>query len=264
MPEGHTIHRLARDIGRDLRGEELTVSSPQGRFESSAIQLDGLVLSKTEAYGKHLSLWFDDIGSVLHIHLGLIGKFTRRDSPPPEPVGAVRLRMEGPEHTWDLAGPTICELGPPTIWDQAVGKLGPDPLRRKPNPEHFLQRLAKSKLPIGRVLLDQTVVAGIGNVYRAEILFLLGIDPRREARLLSADERTALWEEICRELKLGVHLNRILTTDPDEIGKPRSRMTDDDRLYVYKRSVCRRCEHDIDQFDLGNRSIWACPVCQPR
>src|SRR4051794_9644062 len=95
MPEGHTIHRLARDQTRDLVGHAVRVSSPQGRFAESAAVLDRRTVTAVEAYGKHLFHRWDD-GQVLHVHLGLIGKFLPRPAPAPPPVGAVRLRLEGP------------------------------------------------------------------------------------------------------------------------------------------------------------------------
>ncbi|MEM6331080.1 MAG: DNA-formamidopyrimidine glycosylase family protein, partial [Planctomycetota bacterium] len=76
MPEGHTIHRLARDHNRDLAGQKLRVSSPQGRFEEGAAQLDGRKLIDVDAHGKHLGYRFTG-GHVVHIHLGLYGKFRR-------------------------------------------------------------------------------------------------------------------------------------------------------------------------------------------
>lgn len=91
MPEGHTIHRMARDHGKWFAGQRLTVASPQGRFESEAQSLNGKVLKTVEAHGKHLYYVFTG-GSVLHIHLGLYGKFRLFKNPPPEPRGAVRVQ----------------------------------------------------------------------------------------------------------------------------------------------------------------------------
>src|SRR3546814_10163475 len=124
------------------------------------------------------------IGEVLHIHLGLIGKLRRQASPPEDPVGQVRLRLEGEAATWDLSGPMVCAVVTPDAMEAVASSLGPDPLRRDADPERFVARVLRSKKPIGNLLLEQDVIAGIGNVYRAEVLWSLGIHPGREGRSL--------------------------------------------------------------------------------
>lgn len=262
VPEGHTIHRLARDLRRTLGSGPVAASSPQGRFADGAAAIDGRPLRRAEAWGKYLFCDFG-VGEVLHVHLGLIGKFRRRPSPPPEPTGAVRLRLEGEDATWDLSGPTRCELLTPDERAAIVARLGPDPLRSDARPDLARERLARTARPIGATLLDQSIVAGIGNVYRAELLFLCGIHPDRESRSLDEEEFDQLWRRTVDLLRIGVRLGRIVTTDPDEVGRPRSRMRSEDRLYVYHREVCRRCGTPIATLVLGGRPIWFCPTCQP-
>jgi endonuclease-8 len=262
VPEGHTIHRLARDLRSTLRGAPVRVSSPQGRFEAGAAALDGRQLERADAWGKYLFCDFGT-GEVLHVHLGLIGKFRQRPSPPPDPTGAVRLRLEGEHATWDLSGPTRCELISPDEQARIVGRLGADPLRRDADVAAARERIARSSTPIGTLVLDQSVIAGIGNVYRAELLFLCGIHPAREARSLTDDELGELWTRAVELLRVGVRLGRIVTTEPDEIGRSRGRMRDDERLYVYHREICRRCGTEIATLVLGGRPIWFCPTCQP-
>lgn len=262
MPEGHTIHRLARDLRSTLKGEPVWASSPQGRFAEGAALIDGHRLTDAEAYGKYLFCDFG-IGEVLHVHLGLIGKFTRRPAPAPEPVGMVRLRLEGPTATWDLSGPNRCELITPDERDRIVGRLGADPLRRDADVAAARKQFAASGRPVGAFVLEQSVIAGLGNVYRAELLFLCGIHPARPARSLSDSEFSELWDRAVELLRIGVRTGRIVTTDPDEIGVPRSRMTADERLYVYHREICRRCGSHIATAKIGGRPIWFCPTCQP-
>lgn len=262
MPEGHTIHGLARDLRRTLAGDPVEATSPQGRFTEGAARLEGEVLVGTEAWGKYLFCDFGT-GELLHVHLGLIGKFRRRPVPPADPQGAVRLRLVGRDAAWDLSGPTRCELVDPSERDRIVASLGPDPLRRGADVERFRDRLRRTSRPIGAVLLDQSAIAGIGNVYRAELLFLCGIHPDREARTLSDDEVDELWRRSVELLRIGLRLGRIVTTDPEEVGRPRSRMAAEDRLYVYHRDVCRRCGTAIATVVLGGRPVWFCPTCQP-
>ncbi|MBM3663063.1 MAG: Fpg/Nei family DNA glycosylase [Actinobacteria bacterium] len=262
MPEGHTIHRLARRLNETLGGETVRASSPQGRFEGGAAAIDGNGLISAEAWGKYLFCDFGT-GEVLHVHLGLIGKFRTRAFPPEEPTGAVRLRLVGSEHTWDLSGPTRCELLTPDEQDRIVERLGPDPLRRDADPSAARARLARTERPIGATLLDQSIIAGIGNVYRAELLFVCGIHPARPSTTITDTEFEAIWDETVRLLRIGERSGRIVTTDPEEIGRPRSRMRREDRLYVYHREHCRRCGAALRTDRIGGRPITHCPTCQP-
>lgn len=260
MPEGHTIHRLARDQARDLGGDKVRAWSPQGRFSDSAALLDGLRLDRTEAFGKHLFHHYE--GQHLHIHLGLIGKLRRHGAPVPDPIGQVRLRLEGTEAAWDLSGPMICRLVTPEEIEATTSRLGPDPLRRDADPQRFVDRVRRSSKPIGALLLDQSVVAGIGNVYRAEVLFLHGIDPRSPGHDLSDDQVTALWDELVSQLRDGLRRNRIVTIRPEERDRAVSRMSKSDALYVYHHERCRRCGTAIESITVGARRIDMCPECQ--
>jgi endonuclease-8 len=267
MPEGHTIHRLAADLARDLAGRPVVASSPQGRFAESAARLDGGVVDRTEAFGKQLFVDFAD-GTVLSVHLGLIGKFRRWPIDRP-PSAAARLRLhpadDAAAHVWELTGPMVCELVDPQRRERVAAAIGPDPLRRNGSVDEFVRRAATKKAPIGAVLLDQRVVAGIGNVYRAEVCFLCGIDPRRSTATLAEDDLRALWTEAGAQLRLGVTRNRIVTRDLAEVGRRSwSRLTADERLYVYKRTgaPCHRCGDPVRTVDLAGRSAWYCGSCQ--
>ena len=179
MPEGHTIHALAQRLERAFRGHVLRASSPQGRFAADAERLDGRVLERAQAWGKHL---FVDIGdATLHVHLGLIGMFPVKHldetTAAPLPVGAVRLRLVGPHHWADLRGPMICTLIDRARQREIVATLGPDPLRRAQCPEAGWERVRRSRRAIAELLMDQSVVAGVGNVYRCEVLHRLAVDP---------------------------------------------------------------------------------------
>jgi endonuclease-8 len=125
-----------------------------------------------------------------------------------------------------------------------------------------LQRRATA---IGASLLDQSVVAGVGNVYRAEVLFVCGIAPQRPSRDLSREEFDRVWTTLLRMLRDGVRDGKIITVDPAELGISKRRMTLEDWRYVYRRTdlPCRRCATPIVQWELGARQMYACPVCQP-
>lgn len=262
MPEGHTIHRLAKDLNASLRPGPVTASSPQGPFTSEAAQLDGQSLNAAEAYGKHLFLDFDN-APLLHIHLGLIGKLRPKPVDNPE-KGAIRLRLIGEEKLWDLTGPMVCALIDDDDRERTIAKLGPDPLRKDSDANKFAAAIARRRIPLAAALLDQKVIAGIGNVYRSEFCYLAGIHPEAPANSLDADQVDELWSMAVSQLKQGVRLNRIVTRDPDEVGLPAGRIDDDERLYVYKREgePCHRCGNEIRLIEVAKRKAWYCPECQ--
>jgi endonuclease-8 len=265
MPEGHTIHRAARLQAAALGKGPIAVASPQGRFTEGARLLDGGSLEGIEAVGKHLFYHWDR-RPILHVHLGLFGRFTTFTAEPvPEPSPNARLTMAG-DATIHLSGPTICELLDPIQAERVKWRLGPDPLDRDADPDTFVEALERRSIPIGAALLDQSVVAGIGNVYRAEVLFLEGIHPDRPARSTSDDERRRLWARAAELMRVGEDLGRIVTMDPREIGAGSHRaIPKRARLYVYKRSLqpCWRCGTEITSWDVAGRRIWACRTCQP-
>ncbi len=265
MPEGHTIHRLARGLRRTLGRAPVEATSPQGRFAEGAALLDGEIISRSEAVGKTLFVRFGTGpgARVLHVHLGLIGKFRDLGVPAPEPRDTVRLRLANDGGTWDLAGPSTCAVITPAEQRLIVATLGADPLRAHPDIVAARERMARSSKPIGAVLLDQRVIAGLGNIYRAEILFLCGISPLRAANRISDEEFDEIWAESARLLRIGVRTGRIITTDPAEIGRPRSRMRLEDTLYVYHRDHCRRCGAELRTVELAGRPMQYCPVHQP-
>ncbi len=268
MPEGHTVHRMARDHAQHFAGQRILVSSPQGRFEKEARTLNKKTLVSVDAHGKHLFYQWNNPAAkrarstMMHVHLGLYGKFRLHKNPPPEPRGAVRVRLIGDDQTLDLNGPTRCEILNKAQLQTLKNRLGQDPLRQDADPDIAWERIAKTKKSLGAVLLDQSVIAGIGNIYRAEILFLLGIDPERPGRELQRTEFDELWQLTSDLLKTGVKYNRIITVAPDQIDKPLGQLKRDERLLVYKKSNCGQCGTRIRKFDLGARTMYACNKCQ--
>ena len=134
MPEGHTIHRLARRHKAMFAGHEIIATSPQGRFAEGAELISGRVLEGTDAWGKHLfHRYSGDL--FVHVHLGLYGKFADGPLPAPEPRGALRLRHRGRRRsTSTCAAPPRCEVVTPAEKKEITAALGPDPLRPKTDP----------------------------------------------------------------------------------------------------------------------------------
>ncbi len=271
MPEGHTIHRLARRHRSLLGGQHVSASSPQGRFAEGAALLDGLVLTRTEAAGKHLFHHYaseaDGSGErrLLHVHLGLYGTFQDGDGPPPEPRGALRLRLVSAERWLDLRGAIACELLEPPEQRALVERLGPDPLRRGARPDRAAERIARSRAPIGTLLMDQTVLAGVGNVYRAEVLFRAGLDPFTAGREVDPATWEAIWADLVALMRRGVRSGRIVTTAPEDRRRAGGPARREDAHYVYRRTglPCRRCGTPVAADVLAGRNLFWCPRCQP-
>lgn len=260
MPEGHTIHRLAREHNRLLVGYPIRASSPQGRFADGAALIDGRVLERTDAYGKHLFHRYGDLW--LHVHLGLYGKFSTGELPAPEPRGALRLRLLGDGHWVDLRGPTACELMLAPEVAALRDRLGPDPLRRDADPERAWARLSRSQVAVGALLMDQSVIAGIGNVYRAEILYRHRLEPHRPGRSVPRETWDAFWPDLVTLMRAGVRSGRIVTTLPAD--RPGGRLTREKAHYVYRRAglPCRICRTEIRTEVMVGRNLYWCPGCQ--
>ncbi len=241
----------------------MALSSPQGRFVSGAALADGLILEKSEAWGKHL-LHHYETDLIVHIHLGLYGKFTQQAVPMDDPVGAVRLRMVGEKYGTDLRGPTACEIYTEQQLDALKDRLGPDPLRRDADPELAWARITKSRTPIGTLLMDQSVLAGVGNVYRAEILFRHEMNPMRPGKDLDHSEWDALWLDLVDLMKIGVRRGKIITIRPDDDYGEGGGTGQRPRNYVYRRAglPCRVCGTEIMHSVLQARNLFWCPVCQ--
>lgn len=270
MPEGHTLHRLALDLTEAFAGRRVRVGSPQGRFEVEARQLDGQVLEGAEAWGKQLFLEFPGERFV-HIHLGLIGRLdlTPYDGEPPAPVGQVRLRLVGDSVVADLRGATACDLWTVEQRDACVARLGPDPLRGDADPGRAWARISGSQRSIASLLMDQAVLAGVGNVYRAEVLFRHRIDPLRPGASLRKRQWDAMWADLVDLMHEGVRRNRIDTVSdehtPEAMGRPPRVDDHGGEVYVYRRTSmpCLLCGSTVRTGELVGRNIFWCPQCQP-
>ena len=275
MPEGHTLHRLASALDDAFVGRPVRASSPQGRFAESAALLDGRVVAAAEAYGKHLFVRFDD--DVLHVHLGLYGRFDVHgdvdpaDGPVPEPVGQVRLRLVGPAAYADLRAATACELLTAVEREALLARLGPDPLRPGADPDVAWQRVRRSRAPIGGLLMDQTVVAGLGNVYRAELLYRHRVDPFRPGRSLRARQWREMWDDLVELMTDGVRTGRIDTVRTEHLTDSETSAISDlgprrGHSYVYRRAgePCRVCGTRVRTQVLQARNLYWCGRCQRR
>ena len=318
MPEGHTVHRIARQLDADLVGRALHVSSPQGRFAAGAARLDGQVLTRSSAVGKHLFLEFAT-GDVLRVHLGLYGAWDfygrlssivpgesawgalgaprlrravrmgedERESPadegglvagvphgeapfPPEPVGQVRVRLATEETVADLRGPSACEVLDPQAAAAVVARLGPDPATEadlEAAGSEMVRRLRSRGVAVGQLLMDQSVVAGIGNIYRAELLFRARLDPWTPGKQVPPAVALALWQDWARLLPDGIATGVMITREDLTPEQRRAALTDTSlRHWVYGRAgePCYVCGTPVTVEEMAARKLYRCPTCQTR
>ncbi|MDQ0648217.1 endonuclease-8 [Microbacterium natoriense] len=331
MPEGHSVHRIARQFDRNFVGKALRASSPQGRFAEGAAVLDGREAVSVQAVGKQMFL--ETEGDVwLRVHLGLygawdfageilidptiasangrMGQTNQRGTDlddvilddagenslasigaprrarvhvrmseqtkgladeglewPPPIVGQVRLRLMTDITVADLRGPTACVLQTPEEMLATVAKLGPDPLVGDPieNEERFVRAVRKKQTVIALLLMDQSVVSGIGNVYRAEMLFRRRLNPHTPGRDVPEEIVRELWRDWVRLLAIGVETGQMMTMDDLSAEQYRAAMASrDDRHWVYHRAglPCRVCGTEIVLEEIGARKLYWCPRCQ--
>ena len=315
MPEGHSVHRIARQFARSFTGVPVAVSSPQGRFAAGAARLDGHAIVQSRAVGKQLFLEFDH-HLWLRVHLGMYGAWdfagdiavaalspaenggraagvvgANEDSPwsigaprrtrlrmaeseqvqgdvgewPPPPVGQVRVRLLTPTAVADLRGPTACEVQTPDEVDATIARLGPDPLVDPDGEEQFVANVRRRKVAIGQLLMDQEVVAGIGNVYRAELLFRARLDPYRPGSTIPEELLRDLWRDWVHLLTVGVETGQMLTMDGLEgDALAAAKASRDDRHWVYHRAgePCRVCGTPIATAVMATRNLYWCPKDQ--
>ncbi|MFF1573827.1 Fpg/Nei family DNA glycosylase [Leifsonia sp. NPDC058292] len=323
MPEGHSVHRIARQFAANFVGHRIAVSSPQGRFAEGASRIDGHVMTDAKAVGKQMFLEFDN-DLWLRVHLGIygawdfagdisvdptiasangrMGQTNQRGTVfddagenslhsigaprrtrlrmaesekledeitqfPPEPVGQVRVRLLSDTAVADLRGPTACEVLDPAQVDGVLAKLGPDPLlgHDKATEDRFVAAVRKKPTPIGLLLMDQSVVSGIGNVYRAELLFRARLNPHTPGKNVPEDTARELWRDWARLLTIGVETGQMLTMDGlDDEALRKAMASRDDRHWVYKREglPCRVCGTNILLEEMGGRKLYWCPVDQ--
>jgi len=330
VPEGHSVHRIARQFRQNFQGHRVRVSSPQGRFAEGAAILDGRTVTDVKAVGKQMFIDFDD--SVwLRVHLGMYGAWdfageitsdatiasangrmghtnqrgtdlgaailddagenslssigaprkTRVrmseqtkglagdewDTFPPEPVGAVRVRLLTDAAVADLRGPTACEVIDDARVGAVIAKLGPDPLLddSQDAEDRFTAVVRKKPTPIGLLLMDQTVVSGIGNVYRAELLFRARQNPHTPGRDVPEEVVRGIWRDWVRLLAIGVETGQMMTMDDLDPEAYRMAMASrDDRHWVYHRAglPCRVCGTAIVVEEVATRKLYWCPSCQ--
>ncbi|MFM8927721.1 MAG: Fpg/Nei family DNA glycosylase [Rhodoluna sp.] len=262
MPEGHSVQRTANWFNKHLAGTKIKVDSPQGRFSESAKLVNNRRLLTARAIGKQLFLDFDNQQTV-RVHLGIYGKWRYFESIETESIGQVRARFFNKNHLADLRGPTVCEVIPTDEVAHHERRLGPDPTNpdpRKLNQQRFIQRVLSSKSAIGLLLMNQSVISGVGNVYRAELLFRARVSPHRLGIELSEGQALEIWQDAVKLMKIGVAKGFMVTRE-EQLS---SKKIHDERNYVYKREglKCLRCKGKVVLEVMASRKLYYCPGCQ--
>ena len=262
MPEGNEIHRFAERHAAAFQGRRVHVDSPNGGFPDAEI-LNGRTLRSVEAVGKHLGYVFGrDL--ILHIHLGMYGDFWEGKMPLPPEKGALRLRIYTKTDWIELRGGTDTSIFSEEKWKALRARLGPDPLREDANPTTAFAMIEKRNTPIGLLLMDQSVIAGIGNIFRAELLYRAGINPDRPGKEVGRPALRGIWKDARALMKKAMEDRRIVTTKSKDRPHRRGPVLDDEVHYVYRRhgKPCYVCGATIERKDMGGRTVYWCPVCQ--
>jgi formamidopyrimidine-DNA glycosylase len=181
------------------------------------------------------------------------------------PKGALRLRLLADQHWLDLRGPTACELYSPQDRERVLDRLGPDPLQKRADPAAAWKRISGSRTAVGALLMDQSVLAGVGNVYRAEVLYRAGLSPFRPGREVPERTWDGMWADLVVLLRAGVRAGHIVTTHREDRDRRSGPPRREDRFYVYRRHglPCRRCGTEVRTEVMVGRNLYWCPVCQP-
>lgn len=272
MPEGHSIRYFADAHEHCFQGLPVEASSPQGRFTEGAAAINGRTLLGTTTHGKHLFLHFAEVDEIVHIHLGLYGwfkavskEYRKSDDVDLSPKPSTRLRLENPYYISDLIGPTKCEYITTEQLQAICSRLGPDPLHEEADPEPFYKKVLSSKKTIGQLLMDQSVIAGIGNVYRAELLFLTQQNPMTPGSQVNEQTLIKIWNAAAVLMQDGSTDGMIRTVpryNLTEEEKQRGRYTQYSNVYKRHTNPCRVCGTSVSIADLAGRKLYWCTECQ--
>lgn len=267
MPEGPVSHRNALRLGAALVGQELVrVEAPEPRLAPQRIpeRLAGDRVAACEAAGKHHLMRFDS-GRVLHSHLMMSGVWRLLPASREPRPGGLFLLIGTREHVAALYRCPAVRLLEPGQPLTEVAALGPDLLGADVDPgEAAVRALARADpgREVGEAVMDQRVMAGIGNVYKSETLYLCGIDPWRTVGSLAEEEARAIGATAGRLMAEGVRTRGAIVTYRPPGGRPFSRET----KWVYGRRgrPCRRCGTPVRARGQGdaNRTTYWCPTCQ--
>lgn len=271
MPEGDTIHRVARTLRPALEGQEVTAAEAHPRTGVAAERMVGRLVRQVEARGKHLLIWLaradatDNASELaLHTHLRMTGSWHlyRQGQAWQRPRSRLTVSVETSEWVAVCFNAPVCALLTAGQVDRhpVLAKLGPDLTADAPDLGEARRRFdGQGERPLLDVLLDQRVFTGVGNVYKSELCWLHRVHPLTPVSRIDGQTRDALLADAARLLARNAASSssaRVTTT----AGEPGN-------LFAYGRGgkPCRRCATPLRSAPLGDpprRTVW-CPHCQP-
>jgi endonuclease-8 len=303
MPEGNEIHRWAERHTKAFVGKKLHVEAPGGRF-ADADAIDGKTLKKIHAVGKHLGYefgpdailhvhlgrygdWTEGVGELPPVKGALRVRLSRQFAKKAGPLASLRSAQDDGEemsttrHGWyseddgstslepadvdwiELRGPSDCSLYDRERWKKLLARLGPDPLNGD-DPEPAFAKIARSKTAIAALLMDQAILSGIGNIYRAELLYRVRLSPFLAGKDVAKKTVEAMWNDSIPLLKAGMVDRRIVTTLPKDRPHSEGKPLKPEVHYVYRRhgKPCWVCGTKVQRQEMAGRSLYWCPTCQ--
>lgn len=256
MPEGDSIAKNASRLRSVLAGKEIvSVYGTAPSIRTNSRRLVGQTVEALRTVGKHLLIDVSG-GFSVRVHLGMPGRWRILTADGRVPGSARLVLSTLSHHACCFSAPTVEVDRTPAI-DEWLARLGPDPLDPNFQARDLVERArTRSRRPIAEVLLDQRVMAGLGNVYKSEVLFLAGIHPRTPVEQIGDDEFVEIADRARQLMSINVRAGPRVTTGYPTPGR---------ETLVYGRAgkPCRRCASAVAEDRLGGRITYWCPTCQP-
>lgn len=252
MVEGPLVHHYVHQLRKVLERREARIEFHLRKLKKAEASLQNILIQKVEAHGKQFRMHLSD-GRILLVHLMMWGSWRiyRRNEPWDKPRQHARVVFYAGSHVVvAFSTPVVKLLTPHELQnDPRWGNLGPDPLRSDFSIRDFFHRLEKDpSKEIGEALLDQRIIAGVGNILRIEILFQSRIHPCRKVQSLSKEEKEKLLWWIMKLFEKWMK----------EIHRQKS------WVQIYRKSgkPCPSCGTPIEFFRQAGRVTYACTKCQ--
>lgn len=270
MPELPEVETVRRQLEAELVGAEIAAVEVRMEkvFEGVPKSIHGEKIAKVNRVGKYLFVYFES-GRGLAIHLKMTGRLVvEQRTENIEYRNAIHTRIvielkDGRKiYYWDTRMFGYIKIVDSVQWavDSLKQKMGPEPFNITDN--DFLRKLQKTGRSVKEAILDQKMLAGVGNIYANDGLWLAGIDPRRKAKSLKLSEVKKLREALCAVLSRGLELGG--ASDNTYVDAYGNKGGYQNEFLVYGRTgePCKRCGRELKRIVVGGRGTWVCEKCQ--
>ncbi|NMB70157.1 bifunctional DNA-formamidopyrimidine glycosylase/DNA-(apurinic or apyrimidinic site) lyase [candidate division WWE3 bacterium] len=272
MPELPEVHTITNDLKKSIIGAQIldVKIDPQYKVipdNNSFVKLvKGKKITGVSRIAKNILIELENTG-ILHFHLAMTGRILLRDKKTPDNWTRVVFLLKADNYSRILKFSDMRMFGKVGFYADLAGsnllkKYGPDLIFATPDLDSFSKAIKNKKSSIKNVLLDQSVVAGLGNIYATEALFLAGIDPSRLSNTLSKDELQKLLTAAITVLNEGIAHRGSTLPDKmyvDIFGNPGSYQ---EHFKIYLKDKCPRCGSGVLNTKINGRSTYHCPSCQ--